>query len=56
MILAGNQGKQIGPLRICTWRSPGTEFPSEICAILLDRHTDVGACSSCNFMIFHAIT
>ena len=35
---------------ISTWRSPATEFPSEICAILHDGHTDIGACISCNFM------
>ena len=29
---------------ISTWRSSATEFPSEICAILHDRHTDIGAC------------
>ena len=50
MILAGNQGKQIkeDPYGISTWRLPSTEFPSEICAILHDRHTDIGACISCN--------
>ena len=57
MILAGNQSKQRGPLHIylkteARWRSPATEFPSEICAILHDRHTDIGsigACISFNF-------
>ena len=50
MILAGNQGKQRGPY-ISTWRSLATEFPSEISPILHDRHTDIGACISCNFTL-----
>ena len=42
MILAGNQSKQRGPLHnLSTSHSPATEFPSEICSILHDRHTDV---------------
>ena len=40
MILAGNQSNQRGPLQLPTyllgkprWRSPATEFPSDICVI-----------------------
>ena len=52
MILARNQSKQRGPLYQLEkprWRSPATEFPSEICVILHDRHTDISAGISCNF-------
>ena len=56
MILAGNQSKQRGPLHINLKNQDGL-CQRQICVILHDRHTDIGACISCNFTPWqHAIT